>query len=178
MERFESTVRVNPARLLGSVDDERVKAIAYGAVKYTMEKASNDKSVVFDWDKALCFEGKSGPYIHYCYARIQSLLRRCPELDLKNASYEECGIHEYMVAKLIAEFPNIVGRATIIMSPHLIANYLYELAKAFSSFYQKCSILNLPNDELRVARIKLVLAVKQVIENSFYLLGIETIDRM
>ena len=163
----------------GYTDVNTAEAIGYGAVKYAILRASNDKNVVFDWDSALSFEGDSGPYLQYCLARINSIFRNYgkalpEEIDfsvLKNN-------HEVDLILELAGFPAAVKTALKESSPHVIANFVYTLTKKFSIFYHYHSVLNADNEDLKTARLALIAAVRQVIVNCFELLGIEPVDEM
>lgn len=161
-----------------SYEQHTVKAIAYGAIKYAFLKVSNDRNVIFDWEQALSFNGDSGPYLQYSYARINSILKKYNE-ELKDdidLSVLQENI-EYELIKELAQFPNIVESALEEYSPNIIANYIYAVAKKFSLFYHECPVLNTENN-LKEARICLIHSVKYVVKNGLNLLGIETVDSM
>ncbi|MDF2586913.1 MAG: argS [Anaerocolumna sp.] len=162
-----------------TVDEYSAKAIAYGAVKYSILKTSNDKNVTFEWENALSFEGDSGPYLQYSLARIFSILRNCSDSDLKNPDFSNLNQKEEIELILeIAKMNEIVELATKTLSPHIIANYLYGLTQKFSRFYHQHSIINAPSDEIKNARLHLIMAVKQVLINCFYILGIDYVETM
>ena len=163
-------------------DPERAKRIAYGAVKYSMEKTSNERNVIFDWDKALSFDGDTGPYILYSYVRINSILKKCGA-DTADLS----GTVDYSLLSLEAEndlitqlyaFPDVIRKAAREFSPHVITHYIFDLAKKFSVFYRECSVMNAEDTQLKNARIKLISSVRQVLENAFGIIGMETVEHM
>ncbi len=171
----------------GSSDSATATAIGYGAVKYAILRASNDKNVVFDWDAALSFEGESGPYLQYSLARINSIFRKLAEAGYSNSLNSGAGPVDFSVLdnpleveliKEAASFSQAVKTALRDYSPHVIANYVYGLTKKFSIFYHDCPVLNAGDDKLKTARIALIAAVRQVILNAFYLLGIEPVEMM
>ena len=175
----------------GSADENTAKAIGYGAVKYAILRASNDKNVIFDWETALSFEGDSGPYLQYNLSRINSIFRsywgcspensaaNLPDSLLEKADFSALGNkHETDLVLELASFPDTIKTAMKEFSPHVIANYSYNLAKKFSTFYHYNSVLNAENDSLRTARLALIAAVRQVLLNCFELLGIEAVDEM
>ncbi|MCK5283124.1 MAG: arginine--tRNA ligase [Nanoarchaeota archaeon] len=161
------------------VDEKTAKAIAYSAVKYAILKVGNEKNVNFDWSSALSFEGESGPYLQYSYARICSIFRKYKKDVPKNADtsllVEDI---EFELAKLLAEMPETVDHAIKELSPHIIANYVYVVTKKFSEFYHNCPVLNADNEKLKQARLILIDSVKQVIKNCLSLIGIEVIEKM
>lgn len=162
-----------------SVDETSAKAIAYGAVKYSIIKTSNDKNVTFDWDSALSFEGDSGPYLQYSLARIFSILRNFTDTEIKNPDYSLLDQKEELELILeIARMNEVIELASKNLSPHIIANYLYGLTQKFSRFYHQHSIINASSEELKIARLHFILAVKQVILNCFSILGIDSVETM
>lgn len=163
----------------GCADEATARAIGYGAVKYTILRASNDKNVVFDWETAMSFEGDSGPYLHYNLARINSIFRTYGSPLPEEIDYSVLkNIQELDLILELANFPQTVKTALKELSPHVIVNYVYGLAKKFSVFYRYHSILNADTRELIAARLALAASVKQVILNCFELLGIEPVDEM
>ncbi|MBW2984436.1 arginine--tRNA ligase [Candidatus Woesearchaeota archaeon] len=159
-------------------NDENARKIAYGAIKYSILRVSPDKNVVFDWKIALSFEGDTGPYLQYAYARICSILRKYGKKVGNKADLSL--LKEDAEAKLIKklnDFPRIVSSSTKHLTPHLIANYLYELSQSFSEFYHSCPVLQ-AEEELKKARLLLVSCVKQVLKNGLNLLGIEVLEKM
>jgi arginyl-tRNA synthetase len=162
-----------------TVDEHSAKAIAYGAVKYSILKTSNDKNVTFDWENALSFEGDSGPYLQYSLARIFSILRNCNDIDIKKPDYSLLNQKEEIELILeIAKMNEIVELATKTLSPHIIANYLYGFTQKFSRFYHQHSIMNAPSEDIKCARLHLIIAVKQVLINCFHILGIDYVETM
>lgn len=158
---------------------ETAQAIAHGALKFTILKASNDKNVIFDWEAALSFEGDSAPYIQYNYARICSIFKNySKKLSTDVNSKLLIQKEEFEVLKQIASFPGVVNKTTKDLTPHLIANYLYDLTKKFSKFYNEHSVLKAETEELKEARLVLINCVKTVLSNGLNLLGIETVDEM
>ena len=153
------------------------RTIGYGAIKYAMLKVSPDKNVVFDWEKALTFEGDAGPYIQYAYARISSILakhgKKVDKADYALLRQE----HEIALVKLLEEFPEIMQRSYEHLQPHILANYVYSLAKSFNEFYHQCPILQ-EKDELKKARVGLITAVQRVLSAGLNILGIEAPERM
>lgn len=160
-------------------DEQTAKAIAYGAVKYSILKTSNDKNVTFDWNNALSFEGDSGPYLQYSLARIFSILKNCENIEDLNPDYSLLVEKEELELILeLGRMNEVIALAAKTLSPHIIANYLYGLAQKFSRFYHQHSIINASSEGLKAARLQLIMAVKQVILNCFHILGIEPVETM
>jgi arginyl-tRNA synthetase len=183
LEDFMKEAAAKAARQIAqkheSVDECKAKSIGYGAVKYAILRASNEKNVIFDWDTALSFEGDSGPYLQYSLVRINSILRKYGKALPPTINWQVFSENtELDLAKELANFPGVVKIALVELSPHVIANYVYGLAKKFSTFYHDCPVLQADNEELTAARIALITCVQQVIRNCFTLLGIEPVDEM
>jgi len=151
------------------------KQIAYAAIKYTMLKISPEKNVIFNLTNALSFEGNTGPYLQYTHARANSILKRTKTSTKTN--YTLLTSEEKELIKKLSLFPSVILKATISYKPHLIAIYLYELSKLFNEFYHKYSVIN-SKAQLKAARINLVKATKQVINNGLSLLGITPLKQM
>lgn len=160
---------------------ELAQDIAYGAVKYSIQKTSNDKNVIFDWDSALTFEGCSGPYLQYTYARIQSIFRKLDNLDIdfENLDYSVVSLPiESEIVSTLYTFPSIINHAVKEKSPHIIANFAFSLAKEFSSLYHDASILYEENEEKKKCRIALVMAVQKTLSTCMNILGIKCLSEM
>jgi len=156
----------------------KAKSIGYGAVKYAILKVSPEKNVIFDWEKALAFEGDTGPYLQYAYARICSILRKSGgkinyDVDYALLKQKE----EIALVKQLSGFPLVIEQSTKQLRPHLIANYLYSLSQSLSEFYHNCQVLK-EREDLKKARLLLIYCVKQVLENGLNLLGIDVLERM
>jgi len=155
------------------------KKIAVGAVKYANLRNENNKNITFDWQQALSFEGDSGPYLQYSYARASSILRKAkkPRKTKRHSkitikSLEE---QEIKLVKKIAEFPENVERAARQLNPSLIANYSLQLAQAFNEFYHSCPVIGNKQEQFRLG---LVQAFTFSMKNSLYLLGIDVMEEM
>ena len=162
----------------GKINESSAKAIGYGAIKYSILRVSPEKNVVFNWEQALSFEGESGPYIQYAYARICSILRKHnKKISSKINHFLLNKKEETELIKKISEFPNVVNRMTDDLKPHAVSNYLYQLAQKFNEFYHTCNVLE-EKDDIKEARLLVITAVKQVLSNGLSLLGIETLEKM
>ena len=169
---------------LGKIDDftEKEKehlyhTIGLGALKYYILKVDPKKRILFNPEESVDFQGNTGPFIQYTYARIQSILRK-GELSVKSSNLEVLHPKEKELIKQLQLFPETIQQAAAQYSPALIANYTYELVKSFNSFYQNVSILGADFEEEKSFRIKLSRAVSDVINTAFGLLGIDVPERM
>lgn len=168
-------------KLEGYSDDEKealYKSIGLGALKYYILKVDPKKRILFDPKESIDFQGNTGSFIQYTYARIQSILRKA---DL-NVPFDKTLIElhekEKELIKQLELFPEIIQNAADNHSPALIANYTYDLVKEFNSFYQNVSILGAENDNEKAFRVALSNKVGVTIKNAFGLLGIDVPERM
>jgi arginyl-tRNA synthetase len=152
----------------------RALAISVSAIKYSMLKQDPNRVIIFDKKEALDFDGNTGPYLLYSYARANSIIKkvknkRCAVkiIDIKQ--------QEVDLIKKLSSFPGVVKQAYKNLAPNLIANYTYELAQQFNEFYHACPVLGSPEE---CFRLKLVEAFKIVMKKSFNLLGIEEVEEM
>lgn len=161
---------------------ELYHTIGLGALKYYILKVDPKKRILFDPKESVDFQGNTGPFIQYTYARIQSILRKADFDFSQTPTFQgsESFLHEKEVAliKQLLLFPETIQLAATNYSPALIANYTYELVKAFNSFYQNVSILGESDPDLKVFRIQLSNKVAQVIKDALSLLGIVVPERM
>lgn len=154
------------------------KKIAIAAIKYAMLKNDNDKNIVFSWENSLNFEGDSGPYLQYSYARASSILKKANKNKLNskiNYDGPKLNQSEINLIKKILEFPQILIQVSKNLNPSLMANYSFQLAQIFNEFYHESKVID---SEEEVFRLKLVEAFRNTIKNSLYLLGIEVMDEM
>jgi len=157
---------------------ELYKTIGLGALKYYVLKVDPKKRILFDPKESIDFQGNTGPFIQYTYARIQSILRKADLKDGVRGSVTSLHPKEKELIKQIQLFPEVVQNAADNHSPALIANYTYDLVKEFNSFYQNVSILGADNDSEKALRVQLSHVVANTIKNSFGLLGIHVPERM
>ena len=153
------------------------RVIGLGALKYYILKVDPKKKIAFNPQESIDFQGNTGPFIQYTYARIQSILRKAGELPALPTS-GELHAKERELIKQLSLFASVVQQAADTYSPALIANYVYELVKEFNSFYQNVSILGEEDPIKRALRIHLSRKVGEVIATGFDLLGIEVPERM
>lgn len=171
-----------PGRLVGVPEDEKdnvLRIVGLGALKYFILKVDPRKNMLFNPQESIDFNGNTGPFIQYTYARIQSLLRKGSEQD-NSASIEAVEPNEKEIALIqkITDFASSVRDAGNSYSPALIANYVYELAKEYNQFYHDYSILREEDAAKRAFRIALSATVANIIRRGFALLGIEVPERM
>jgi len=157
------------------------RAAGIGAVKYTDLSQNPQSLVTFTWEKALALDGNSAPYLQYAYARIASVQDKYrdlfPGLDLNRYPILLGEPIERVLAVMILRFPEIVVRAAESYKPSILADYLYELASAYSTFYQNVPFLKAP-EGVRESRVRLCSVVAKLLRQGLKLLGIETPDRI
>ncbi len=159
--------------------NEIIKNVAFGAMKFTMLNQDSNKEIIFDPEQALSFEGETGPYVQYAYARTCSILKRYKgevkgKIDFSLLDNKE----EKKIVKIIADFPEMVEKAALSYKPSLICRILLDLSHMFNEYYHKHKILQEDNKRLEDARVLLVFCVKNVIENGLNLLSINVTDEM
>ena len=156
------------------------QTIGLGALKYYILKVDPKKRILFDPKESVDFQGNTGPFIQYTYARIQSVIRKATSLNIsEDRPYKgDLDTKEKEIVKLLQQFPDIVQQAAAVYSPALIANYVYDLVKEYNSFYQAVPIIAEENTDKRVFRIRLSKKTGEVIASAFGLLGIEVPPRM
>jgi arginyl-tRNA synthetase len=154
------------------------KTIGLGALKYFILKIDPKKRILFDPKSSVDFQGNTGPFIQYTYARIQSILRKANFDFLKPVITIDLHEKEKELIKQLELFPEIIQQAAANYSPAVIANYTYDLVKEFNSFYQNVSILGEENQDKKIVRVQLSKKVADTIKLAFLLLGIEVPERM
>ena len=150
--------------------------VCISALKYSILKQSIGGDIIYNFEKSISFEGDSGPYLQYSYARANSILEKAKKENL-SPSFKILPKETAEVEKLLYRFPEIVARATKEFGPHYIANYLIELARSFNSFYGNNQIVNKNNKESSY-RIALTEAFSIVMKNGLHLLGINAPEKM
>jgi arginyl-tRNA synthetase len=168
-------------KLDGYSEEEKAslyKTIGLGALKYYMLKVDPKKQMMFNPEESVDFNGNTGPFIQYTYARIQSILRKATFDYSFESKLLELHEKEKELIKQVQLFPEVIQSAAENHSPALVANYTYDLVKEFNSFYQNVSILGEDDVDKKVFRVQLSKSVSQVIKNAFGLLGISVPERM
>ena len=177
------TVSSERGQLDGCTPDE-IKSITemvgLGALKYFLLKVDPRKNMTFNPAESIDFNGNTGPFIQYTHARIRSVLRRATEAGFTIGEFIMAvpGDREIALIQRLADYPALVAEAGRSLSPALIANYVYELAKEYNQFYHDCSILKETDEEKRSLRLALSDASARTIASAMSLLGIEVPDRM
>ncbi len=159
-----------------------IHTIALGALKYFLLKVDPKKNMVFNPKESIDFNGNTGPFIQYTYARIQSLARKAAENKLDTESYQKEKLNldtkEVQLIKSINKFAVIVSEAGENQNPAIIANYVYELVKEYNQFYHDFSILKEENEDLKRFRLQLSVLTGRVIKQAMALLGIDVPEKM
>lgn len=153
------------------------EAIGIGALKYFMLKVDPKKKMLFNPAESIEFNGNTGPFIQYTYARIQSLKAKA-DYRYKETSDVVLNDFEKELVMLLANYKTVVEKAAEALSPALVANYVYDLVKSYNSFYQSNVIVKLEDEQVKQFRLNLSDLTGKVIQKSLHLLGIQTVNRM
>jgi len=146
------------------------RAVAFGAMRFGMLKQDIGKKIVFDFDEALSFEGYTGPYLLYTYARIQSMLTKAGKAKPSLTAKTLTDAHSHALIMMLANYPEILFQATGRMQPSVLAQYLFDLAKTFSEFYANVPVLKAEGEALS-ERLGLITSVAQVLKGGLGILG-------
>ena len=183
MDEMESTAKMMSEEL-GKLEDynEEEKDTIYrqvgmGALKYFILKVDPKKNMTFDPGESVDFNGNTGPFIQYTYARIRSVIRKGEGIP-KSIGDIQMNVKEVSLIRMMHEYPEIINEASRTLNPSLVANFLYDLAKEFNQFYHDYSILSADNQEQVGLRLLIVEAIGQIVESGMDLLGIEVPERM
>jgi arginyl-tRNA synthetase len=147
--------------------------VGLGALIYALLSVDNVRDMTFDWNTALSFDGQTAPYIQNAYVRATSILKKAGAAPAEAAFNYTLDSHEVELIDLISRFPAMVQLAALEYKPLHIANYVYELAKTFHSFYHATPVLQADTDAIRQARLRLMLAARQTLANGLRLLAVE-----
>jgi arginyl-tRNA synthetase len=173
IERATAAVREKNPDMPPEQQAEVGRMVAIGAIKYADLSTDRIKDYVFDWDRMLAFEGNTAPYLQYAHARIKSILRR-DRLDARDVHSSLVAQERELILRLL-QFDSAVQETLDKYSPHKLCTYLFELAHAFTSFYEACPVLNSPEQTFR---IQLCEQTARVLATGLDLLGIEAPERM
>jgi arginyl-tRNA synthetase len=158
--------------------EETSHILALGALKYFILKVDPTKNMLFNPAESIDFNGNTGPFIQYTHARIKSIVRKAGEINTSASQHIGLGEKERGVVKVLHSLPETLAAAAAAYSPAMVANYAYDLAKAFNSFYQDTPILKEENTELKHFRVQLCAMVANALKNTMNILGIEVPERM
>ena len=174
------TISEELGKLEGYSEEEKnelYETIGLGALKYFILKVDPKKRILFDPKSSVDFQGNTGPFIQYTYARIQSIIKKAT-FDYSKVVTIDLHEKEKELLKQLELYPDTIQQAAANYSPALIANYTYDLVKEFNSFYQNVSILGEENQDKKIFRVQLAKKVANTIKSAFSLLGIRVPERM
>lgn len=158
---------------------EVAKKLGIGAVIFAYLKNNREKDIVFDWNDMLSFEGETGPYVQYTYARGKSILRKAEGIRSNNVDYSKLKTkEEFELVKTLEGFNEAIILAIDKLEPSIVTRYVIEVAKSFNKFYNSNSILNIEDEDLKNARLNIVEATCIVLNSGLKLLGVETVEKM
>ncbi|MBO7318256.1 MAG: arginine--tRNA ligase, partial [Bacteroidales bacterium] len=188
MDEMESTARETSAEL-GKLDGctaeearEISRIVGMGALKYFILKVDPRKNMTFNPKESIDFNGNTGPFIQYTYARIRSVMRKAADAGIEYGEVDMKGVvpaeKEIDLIQRLAAYPATVAEAGRLYSPAQIANYVYDLVKEYNQFYHDFSILKEENEAVRAFRLMLSANVAKVIASGMSLLGIDVPERM
>ena len=175
----EKSQELGKLETLSDEDKEKsYETVGLGALKYFILKVDPKKKMLFNPAESIDFNGNTGPFIQYTYARIQSLLDKAGfETKQLTDSYLPNDSEKDLIM-LLSEFKDVVNKAAESLSPALVANYVYELVKTYNSFYQNNPILNQDDENAKQFRLQLSVLTGKTIKKGLSLLGIDTVNRM
>ncbi|HEY9077577.1 MAG TPA: arginine--tRNA ligase [Anaerolineaceae bacterium] len=177
-QRALEIVKTKNPELSEEKQNSIAQSVAFGAIRYSMLSRDNIKIVTFDWEAALDFNGQAAPYIQYAAVRANSILRKAGgKIPPSVAPHYEISAAEIALADKISRLPREVQRAAAEYRPLYLANLIYEIARAFSDFYNECPVLQ-AEESVRNHRLRLVAATRQALTNGLNLLGIQAPDIM
>lgn len=158
--------------------DDVAKKVGIGAVVFTYLKNNRERDIVFSWEDILNFEGETGPYVQYTYARGKSILRKAETSSVKADYSKLTSPEEFELVKHIAAFNEQINYSIEKYEPSIITRYVIEVAKAFNKFYNLHPILSCEDEELKAARLDLTAATTYLIKGCLALLGIDVVEKM
>lgn len=167
-------------KLEGLSDEEKEKSyeiVGLGALKYFMLKVDPKKKMLFNPAESIDFNGNTGPFIQYTYARIQSLLNRANFVEADFGSYQPNDSEKELIMQL-SNFKDVVEKAAETLSPAQVANYVYDLVKTYNSFYQNNPIMTLEDENAKQFKLQISDLTAKTIKKSLHLLGINVVNRM
>lgn len=167
-------------KLEGLTDEEKEKSyeiVGLGALKYFMLKVDPKKKMLFNPAESIDFNGNTGPFIQYTYARIQSLLNRANFVEADFGNYQPNASEKELIMQL-SNFKDVVEKAAEALSPAQVANYVYDLVKTYNSFYQNNPVMTLEDENAKQFKLQISDLTAKTIKKSLHLLGINVVNRM
>jgi len=171
----EKELQKRDSKLKKEEKKKRAEAIAMAALRYYFLKIERTKDMIFKPEESINFEGNTGPYLLYTYARAKSILRKSKKSHSKKISPREIEDKEKNLLFQLGQFPEVVDKAFDALAPNLIANYAYHLAQTFNEFYHSTKVLGSEQEQFRLV---LVDSFSKVLKISLSLLGIQTLEKM
>ncbi len=172
MRRVQAAIQQKNPDLPQSQRETVAHQVGLGAMTYAMLGVDNNKDIVFEMDAALNFDGHTGPYIQNAHVRANSILKKAGVFPQQADFNYTLTNDEIKLIELISSFPQVVQQAATEYRPLVMANYAYDLANAFHSFYHAVPVLQSDSEQVRLARLRLVAAVRQTLANALSLLDI------
>ena len=154
--------------------------VGIGAILYTFLKNSRERDIIFTWKDILDFEGESGPYVQYAYARGRSVLSKAEEAEIDYESGDPALLtsdEEYALIRMLSSFRDVVREAAVRFEPSIVTRYVTDLAQQFNKFYNTCSIMK-ADDEIRKARLRLTACAADRIKAALWLIGVDVVEKM
>jgi arginyl-tRNA synthetase len=166
------------SKLVEGADRDVAAAVGIGSLKYADLVNDRERDYTFSWDRMLSLDGNTGVYLQYAVARIRSMLDKAGEIDETVVPAAFAQPAERALALRIVGFPTALEKAVEASKPHILARALYDLAQAFSSFYEKCPVLRAPDEETKALRLILSRATERTLTAGLDLLGIQAPQRL
>ena len=176
--RARATQEQKGRELDASELDQIARAVGVGAVKYADLSSDRIKDYSFDYDRMLSMDGNTAPYLQYAYVRVQSILRRAGESELRAAALLVTDPVERELMLELLELPRLIAQLTTTLEPHRLCTYLYELASRVHQFHEKCPVLKAPDAETRHSRLVLSDLAARTLRLGLELLGVTVVERM
>jgi arginyl-tRNA synthetase len=158
--------------------DALFEMLGMGALKYFMLKVDPKKRMLFNPAESIDMQGNTGPFIQYTHARIQSVLRKADQSEFLVPSLDSINENERSLIRLLNQYPEVIKSAGDEYSPALVANYIYELAKEYNTFYHECPILIEENEKVKQLRLAISKLTANVIASGMKLLGVQVPHKM
>jgi arginyl-tRNA synthetase len=158
--------------------EDTARKVGIGSIVFAYLKNNRERDIVFNWDDILNFDGETGPYIQYTYARSKSILRKAADFN-NQADYSKMStVEEFELVKQLAIFNDAINMAIDKYEPSIVTRYIIDVAKAFNKFYNQCPIMICDDLQLKAARLELVEATTYVLKNGLTMLGIDVVEKM